>query len=64
MSKTDLKEILNFWSYKGQKLNNPFAILIRLIAWPLIFVFAIPLYLILWVVWGKDAAESMWETVT
>jgi len=51
------------WEYKGRKLANPFTIIKRLICYILIWPFVIPLYIILWVGWGKYAADQMLGTI-
>ena len=46
------------WSWDGRDLDNPFNILRRLVCYPLMFCLAIPMYIIIFIGWGKYAADD------
>ncbi len=47
------------WEYKGKKLANPFVILKRVVCYILMYMLAIPMYIVIWIGWGKHAANTM-----
>lgn len=51
------------WEYRGRKLANPLIIIKRLICFMLAWIFAIPLYAIIYIGWGKYAADQMLNTI-
>ena len=46
------------WSWNGRELDNPFSILRRLICYALMICLAIPMYIIIFIGWGKYAADD------
>ena len=51
------------WEYKDRKLANPLIIIKRLICLMLIWILAIPLYIVMYIGWGKYTADQMLETI-
>ena len=46
------------WKWDGRKLDNPLNILRRLVCYALMICLAVPMYIIIFIGWGKYAADT------